>query len=63
MQLPGLDGFEVAERLAEQPDAPAVVLVATRSAAAYGARLATPPARGFIPKTSHSGAALTALVS
>ena len=63
VQLPGLDGFEVAERLAEQPDAPAVVLVSTRTAAAYGSRLATTPARGFIPKTSLSGAALAELVS
>ena len=63
VQLPGLDGFEVAERLAAQADAPAVVLVSTRTAAAYGARLATTPARGFIPKTSLSGAALAELVS
>ena len=62
VQLPDIDGFEVAERLAEQPDAPAVVLVSTRSAAAYGARLGTTSALGFIPKTSLSGAALTALV-
>ena len=63
VQLPGLDGFEVAERLAAQADAPAVVLVSTRTAAAYGARLATTPARGFIPKTLLSGAALAELVS
>ena len=63
VQLPGLDGFEVAERLAEQPDAPAVVLVSTRTAAAYGSRLATARTRGFIPKTSLSGAALAELVS
>ena len=63
VQLPDLDGFEVAERLAARADAPAVVLVSTRSAAAYGARLETTLARGFIPKTSLSGAALTALVS
>ena len=63
IQLPGLDGFEVAERLAEGRDAPAVVLVSTRTAAAYGERLETTPARGFIPKTSLSGAALAALVS
>ena len=63
IQLPDLDGFEVAERLAAQADPPAVVLVSTRTAAAYGARLKTAPARGFIPKTSLSGAALTALVA
>jgi two-component system nitrate/nitrite response regulator NarL len=63
IQLPDLDGFEVAERLASRPDPPAVVLVSTRTAAAYGARLETAAARGFIPKTSLSGAALAALVS
>src|SRR3954470_9433660 len=50
VQLPGLDGFEVAERLAAAGDPPAVVLISTRSAAAYGERLETTPARGFIPK-------------
>lgn len=63
IQLPDLDGFEVAERISLLSDAPAVVLVSTRSAAAYGPRLETAAARGFIPKTSLSGAALAALVS
>jgi two-component system nitrate/nitrite response regulator NarL len=63
IQLPDLDGFEVAERLAVRADAPAVVLVSTRAAAAYGARLQTTSARGFIPKTSLSGETLAALVS
>jgi|SRR3954464_8929240 len=63
IQLPDLDGFEVAERLAEGRDAPAVVLVSTRTAAAYGDRLETTTARGFIPKTSLSGASLAAVVS
>jgi DNA-binding NarL/FixJ family response regulator len=63
VQLPDLDGFEVAERLASRADAPAVVLVSTRTAAAYGVRLETTSARGFISKTSLSGAALAALVT
>ncbi len=63
VQLPDLDGFEVAESLARRHDAPSVVLVSTRTAAAYGVRLETTPARGFISKTSLSGAALAALVS
>jgi DNA-binding NarL/FixJ family response regulator len=63
IQLPDLDGFEVAERISLLSDAPAVVLVSTRSAGAYGPRLETAAARGFIPKTSLSGAALAALVS
>jgi DNA-binding NarL/FixJ family response regulator len=63
IQLPGLDGIEVAERLAGGPDPPAVVLVSSRDAAAYGARLRESPARGFIPKSELSGEALAALVS
>jgi DNA-binding NarL/FixJ family response regulator len=63
VQLPDLDGFEVAERLASRAGAPLVVLVSTRTAAAYGLRLETTSARGFISKTSLSGAALAALVT
>ncbi len=63
VQLPDTDGFEVAERLAEAADSPEVVLISTRTAAAYGERLETTPARGFILKTSLSGPALAALVS
>jgi len=62
VQLPDLDGFEVAEQLAARADPPAVVLVSTRNATAYGAQLETTPARGFIPKTALSGATLAALV-
>lgn len=62
IQLEGIDGFAVAERLAEAAPAPAVVLVSSRDAAAYGPRLAQTPARGFIPKSSLSGETLAALV-
>jgi DNA-binding NarL/FixJ family response regulator len=63
VQLPDMDGFEVAERLAAAPDAPRVVLVSSRAAAAYGPRLRTALARGFIPKSELTGDALRALVS
>ena len=62
IQLPGLDGFAVAERLAAGHAPPAVVLISSREAGAYGSRIATSPARGFIPKRALSGTALTALV-
>ena len=62
VQLPDLDGFEVTERLSARQDAPAVVLVSTRTAHAYSARLKTTPARGFISKSALSGASLAALV-
>jgi DNA-binding NarL/FixJ family response regulator len=61
IQLPGLDGLTVAEQLATVPDAPAVVLISSRDAAAYGPRLQATRARGFIPKSGLSGEALAAL--
>lgn len=62
IQLPDVDGFAVAERLAAVPDPPRVVLISSRDAAAYGPRLEAAHARGFIPKRELSGAALAALV-
>jgi DNA-binding NarL/FixJ family response regulator len=62
IQLPGLDGLAVAEQLAAAPDPPAVVLISSRDAAAYGPRLQATPARGFISKSGLSGEALAALV-
>jgi DNA-binding NarL/FixJ family response regulator len=62
VQLPDLDGLAVAEQLAAVPDAPAVVLISSRDAAAYGPRLRATPARGFIPKSGLSGEALAALI-
>ena len=62
IQLPGLDGLAVAQQLATAPDPPAVVLISSRDATAYGSRLSETPARGFIPKSGLSGEALAALV-
>jgi DNA-binding NarL/FixJ family response regulator len=62
IQLPNLDGFAVAERLAALPDAPRVVLISSRDASAYGPRLDETSARGFLTKRELSGDALAALV-
>jgi DNA-binding NarL/FixJ family response regulator len=62
VQLPDLDGFAVAERLAVGPDPPRVVLISSRDAAAYGPRVDTAPVCGFLAKRELSGAALAALV-
>ncbi len=62
VQLPGLDGLAVAERLAEAADPPMVVLISGRDATAFGPRLAQTPARGFISKNELSGKALAALI-
>lgn len=63
IQLPDLNGFEVAERLAQSGNPPAVVLVSTRDISTYRRRLAASPVRGFIPKNELSGPALSALIT
>lgn len=62
IQLPGIDGFDVAARVAGTADPPAVVLISSREAAAYGSRLRDAPSRGFIPKRELSGDALAELI-
>jgi two-component system, NarL family, nitrate/nitrite response regulator NarL len=63
VQLPDLDGFAVAERLAAIPERPSVVLISSREAAAYGPRLQAAPVCGFLAKRELTGAALRALVT
>jgi DNA-binding NarL/FixJ family response regulator len=61
IQLPDLDGFEVAARLASRADPPAVVLTSSRAASSYRRRLSGSSALGFIPKSELSVEALAAL--
>jgi DNA-binding NarL/FixJ family response regulator len=63
VQLPDLDGFAVAERLAVMPYPPRVVLISSRDASAYGPRVRAAAARGFLAKRELSGASLAALVA
>ena len=58
IRLPDIDGLTVAERLSALPEPPEVVLVSSRDASTYGARLRSSPARGFLVKADLSGAAL-----
>jgi DNA-binding NarL/FixJ family response regulator len=62
VQLPGRDGFAVAEAIAAGPRPPLVVLISSREDVARDPRLRTTPARGFIPKSRLSGEALTSLL-
>jgi DNA-binding NarL/FixJ family response regulator len=62
IQLPGLDGFAVAERLAHCDPAPAVVLISSRDAATYGDRVGRATIRGFLPKRELSCASLADLL-
>jgi two-component system, NarL family, nitrate/nitrite response regulator NarL len=63
VQLPGIDGFEVAARLAEADEPPKVVMTSSRDASDYGIRLSQAPIAGFIPKRDLSGAGLEALIA
>lgn len=62
VQLPDMTGFEVARRLFEGPDLPAVVLISSREASDYGARVGRSGARGFITKAELSIGALEAVL-
>jgi CheY-like chemotaxis protein len=58
VQLPDLDGFEVAEQLSGDENPPAVVLTSSRDRSDYGPCLATSPACGFLPKAELSAAGI-----
>ena len=62
VQLPDLDGFDVAALLTSQDDGPAVVLTSSRDGSEFGEMVARSGARGFIPKDELSGPALEALI-
>lgn len=63
IQLPDIDGFEVARRLMDLPVRPVVVLTSTRDARDYGDRLEQAPAKGFISKAELSGLTIAELVA
>lgn len=62
VQLPDLDGFEVARRLREDDEGPAVVMTSSRDACDYGTLAKDNGARGFVAKAELTGAALEALL-
>jgi DNA-binding NarL/FixJ family response regulator len=62
IQLPDLDGFEVAERLKALDERTAVVLTSSRDGKDYARCIEYSGARGFVAKAELSGAALTALL-
>jgi CheY-like chemotaxis protein len=62
IQLPDLDGFEVARLLLAADAAPVVVLISTREAIDFGRRVSDSGAVGFITKSMLSGTALRAVL-
>jgi DNA-binding NarL/FixJ family response regulator len=71
VQLPDLDGFEVAARLLEDADvesegnaaSPAVILTSSRDGSEFGSLVARSGALGFVPKGELSGDALRSLLN
>ena len=62
VQLPDIDGFEVAERLSRLGAAVAVILVSSLDGADFGALVAAGPALGFVSKGELSASAIEALL-
>ena len=62
VQLPDITGFDVARRIHEQVDPPAIILISSREAADYGASIERSMAQGFISKTELSARALAAIL-
>jgi DNA-binding NarL/FixJ family response regulator len=62
VQLPDMDGFAVAGRLASNGRKYEIVLTSSRDASDFGPLVTASGARGFVPKGELSGAALRALL-
>jgi CheY-like chemotaxis protein len=62
VQLPDMNGLEVAARLSGYAESPAVILTSTRDGSDFGPLLARSGARGFVSKPELSGRTLAALL-
>jgi DNA-binding NarL/FixJ family response regulator len=62
VQLPDIDGFEVASRVTRTDGAPAVILVSTRDGDDFGPLVTASGARGFVAKADLSAESLRALL-
>jgi DNA-binding NarL/FixJ family response regulator len=63
VNLPDLDGFEVARQIAKEPGAPAIVLTSSHDREDFGDSLPSSRAAGFVPKDELCGAAVAALIA
>jgi DNA-binding response OmpR family regulator len=55
VQLPDIDGFDVAARITGGEHPPAVILVSSRDGEDFGPLVLRSGARGFVPKADLSG--------
>jgi DNA-binding NarL/FixJ family response regulator len=63
VELPDIDGFEVADRLRRAGSGAAIVLASSRDGSDFGSLVAESGARGFLAKADLSGDAIRALVA
>jgi DNA-binding NarL/FixJ family response regulator len=63
VQLPGMSGFQVAERMRARGTTAAIVLTSSRDACDFGALPTLAGARGFIAKGELSGPGIAALAA
>ena len=63
VELPDMDGFEVAARLREAASRAAILLASSRDGADFGSLVADSGARGFIAKAELTGDAVRVLVA
>jgi DNA-binding NarL/FixJ family response regulator len=62
VQLPDIDGFEVATRVTDREGAPTVILTSSRDGGDFGPLVMASGARGFVAKADLSGDSLRALL-
>lgn len=62
VNLPDIDGFEVATRITTDPEPPSVILTSSRDSTDFGPLVEKSGALGFVPKSELSGAALEELL-
>ena len=63
VELPDIDGFEVAARLRDAGSPAAIVLASSRDGTDFGSLVAESGARGFLTKADLTGDAIRALVA
>jgi DNA-binding NarL/FixJ family response regulator len=63
VNLPDIDGFEVATRITADPEPPSVILTSSRDSTDFGPLVEKSGALGFVPKGELSGAALEDLLA